>query len=73
MNITTQRSIQDFWVELLNDQAVDLGLERAVKVVSQPEVGQAMQWAYETGSGELVSLGGSIEEAEASLRSMVGA
>lgn len=60
----------EYWTDVLNDRAAELGLERAVRPV-QPSDGEgfAIHWVYESGD-ILVELGWNVEDAERGLRAI---
>lgn len=71
MMVTEQRPDPQFWQDFLNERAVELGLEKAVKFVkAQGGIG-VITWVYEN-EGVLIDLGWSVEAAEASLRALAG-
>jgi hypothetical protein len=68
-----QENSTEFWQDILNKRAAELGLEAKVKPVLSPhgEMG-ALRWVYE-GSDGLIDLGWSVEEAEMTLANLAGA
>jgi hypothetical protein len=62
----------EFWLNFLNERAAELGLERVVKMITPPGQIGASTWAYEAKDGHLIDLGWNVEQAEATLRSLVG-
>jgi hypothetical protein len=63
-----QKSI-DYWIEFLNERAKELGLSGTVKGIAPINYVGVISFVLEEGD-ELVDLGWSIEEAEASLRQL---
>lgn len=60
-----------YWVDFLNDRVKELKLGGSVRAVSPRYDIGGMTYVYDKDS-QLVELGWSVEEAEASLREMAG-
>lgn len=71
---TESRPDPNYWLNFLNDRAVELGLEKNVKLVKPPDgVVRAIEWVYQdSNDGQMIDLGYSVEAAETALRALAG-